>query len=1004
MPIKLYNTPDQYALAKALAKLLQSDKRTVFQPIYIISPNPLQDSWLKEQLVEELGVVAHLKFMRAEEFFDWVAYKLNDGQKEDIYSLEQLDWIAFDLLNNQDLTSSFPQIASYCEADDIKRFALAQKAVRLLDKYGEYQPGLIAGWKEEVNPEEWQSILFEKLKAKLGNKLLDKGRRLEIFQRELENPYKKSMLQELLNTLYFWGPLTWTPTHLELVGELSAVIELKLFIPMQNKGKQHSLDESWGTMEKELKEAMEKAWPDATWEELPNGSPSATTLLSSLQGHENNNSTLDDSSVAFHSCHTRMREVETLYNDLVKAVDSNPQLGARDILVFTPQLDPYIAAIKTVFDTAPYKFPYQFIAKGFSKEESFWSAMEGLLALEADEFTASKVFQVIEYTAIRESFAFEDLDLLRMLIDKANIRRDLEGNEELETRYSSWQYGLKRLMYGYCLGDENPFDDGQDSLYPVDHVEGKEGQELIKLYHFVQLLDSLVKDKQENKTLLGWLEWVDQVARTFFVLDGGTAKALQHQLRQIGSVGELFEEEISFRLFFYRFRDVLAAMEQQQLKGFGGITFSDLKSGRSLPKKMVAFIGMNFGEFPRKERPLSFDLSRGHGPSTKLTDLSNFWQAFKAASEKVFISWLGQSDKDNAELPASTLVEELLDMAIETTGKSRKELLIQHPLHAHSNKYNRNGSKLVNYLHSVSGGIDFNKKETAQEDWVEPENIELKQLESFLKDPYKQYYNKVLGIYYGEEELAFQDSELFEINNLQGWGIKYELLHQQFENSEVTRKEMVKKGLLPLVNVGEKTLRDLEVEVKELKTRYQQLLEGEEPVLEAFNIPFECYPNLIGELTKFPNGEYFFITPSKNKIKYKLAGYLRLLVLKACRNISDIHYLTADIPHGKKVSLEITQEDALTDLKALIKMYLLSRKELFPMNVNFDFKCDIVQDWTLTKLKEEMDKNMERVGENFFPSKYFQKTFDQDWFADDTLPRFKELYLQILPTIEKIYK
>ena len=132
---------------------------------------------------------------------------------------------------------------------------------------------------------------------------------------------------------------------------------------------------------------------------------------------------------------TKLREVEALYNYLVKTVDSvnkaKGNLGARDIAVYVPQLDPYIPAIKTVFDTAPHKFPYTLVSKGFSREEGFWSALEQVLDFEEEHFTAPAVFNLLECAPIQKSFGFSsELDLLRKAFLEANIRREYKGKED----------------------------------------------------------------------------------------------------------------------------------------------------------------------------------------------------------------------------------------------------------------------------------------------------------------------------------------------------------------------------------------------------------------------------------------------------------------------------------------------------------------------------------------------------------------------------------------------
>ena len=55
----------------------------------------------------------------------------------------------------------------------------------------------------------------------------------------------------------------------------------------------------------------------------------------------------------------------------MKPIKKGEKIGAKDIAVYVPNLDPYIPAIKTVFDSAPYEFPYTLVSRGFSREEKY---------------------------------------------------------------------------------------------------------------------------------------------------------------------------------------------------------------------------------------------------------------------------------------------------------------------------------------------------------------------------------------------------------------------------------------------------------------------------------------------------------------------------------------------------------------------------------------------------------------------------------------------------------
>src|SRR5205085_10221252 len=63
-------------------------------------------------------------------------------------------------------------------------------------------------------------------------------------------------------------------------------------------------------------------------------------------------SLLDDASLQVHSCHTRLREVQVLHEQLRALLEADPSLQPRDIAVLTPDIDQYAPYVEAVFGAA----------------------------------------------------------------------------------------------------------------------------------------------------------------------------------------------------------------------------------------------------------------------------------------------------------------------------------------------------------------------------------------------------------------------------------------------------------------------------------------------------------------------------------------------------------------------------------------------------------------------------------------------------------------------------
>ncbi|MEF1216109.1 exonuclease V subunit gamma, partial [Vibrio alginolyticus] len=58
---------------------------------------------------------------------------------------------------------------------------------------------------------------------------------------------------------------------------------------------------------------------------------------------------LGDKSLSLHACHSPMREVEVLHDQLLAMFDADPTLKPRDIIVMVADINAYSPAIQAVF-------------------------------------------------------------------------------------------------------------------------------------------------------------------------------------------------------------------------------------------------------------------------------------------------------------------------------------------------------------------------------------------------------------------------------------------------------------------------------------------------------------------------------------------------------------------------------------------------------------------------------------------------------------------------------
>src|SRR5690625_6591945 len=142
---------------------------------------------------------------------------------------------------------------------------------------------------------------------------------------------------------------------------------------------------------------------------------------------------------------------------------------------------------------------------------------------------------------------------------------------------------------------------------------------------------------------------------------------------------------------------------------------------RSIPFKVVGLLGMNFDKFPRIDKRQSFDLmlkERKRGDrNVKDNDKHLFLETIISAQDYLYISYIGQSVKDNSTLPPSALIDELIDfisVRSENPDFVRENFIQNHPLHGFSKKYNSTNEKLYSYLLDYPKNLSYFTSYTKQ--------------------------------------------------------------------------------------------------------------------------------------------------------------------------------------------------------------------------------------------------------------------------------------------------
>lgn len=418
----------------------------------------------------------------------------------------------------------------------------------------------------------------------------------------------------------------------------------------------------------------------------------------------------EDRSLEVHVAHSPLREVEILHDQLLARFAADPTLSPDQVVVLTPDIERYAPFIEAVFaprapaarGTTP-RIPYSLADRSLRAEVPLIEAFLDLLGLAQSRFAAEEVLAWLEQPAIarRAGIDSEDLPLLRDWLREAGVRWGRDGEQRArlglpDDAAFTWRQGLDRLLLGFAAppqlaGDSAPL---LGKHWPLDALEGARGQLLGRLVDFIERLGRRADRLAEPRPLAAWADELQalldelfderEAGETLLTLSQACA-ALREQAAAAG-----LERPVELELV----RQQLTAALQQGggASGFltGAVTFCTMVPMRSLPFRLVCLLGLDDGVFPRRNPPTGFDLIARHprrgDRARRLDDRYLLLETLLSARQALYLSYVGRDPRDNAVLPPSVLLSEVLE-AIDLTAlpdaegrQASARLLIGHPL------------------------------------------------------------------------------------------------------------------------------------------------------------------------------------------------------------------------------------------------------------------------------------------------------------------------------------
>lgn len=921
------------------------------------------ERWLSIQLAARLGVWANCRFPFPNRFMWEVLRAVAGNVTDlEILNPQVNAWRIMNILPGCLDREGFESLRFYL-ADgqhNLKNLQLAERIADVFDAYAIYRPEQALGWDRGIE-NHWQAQLWRLLFRGEGSAHRAGIWRsaLEILCSWQQTPPARSADDSrgrggLPERLSIFGIPTLPRYHLEIIKALANLIPVHLFLFNPSKeywadivperkivsieraeaGKSSSgadlhfdvgnpLLASFGRLGRDFFRAVFDLQPEPSSDFID---PGEDSLLSAIQsdiltlrnrGQDSPQTAVKsaDSSLQIHACHSPWREIEILYDRLLYLFETRKGLTPKDILVMTPAIEMYAPYISAVFDACQEKskrIPYSIADRSLPSESLVIDIFLKITGLSRSRLQASEVMDILNADIVRDRFglAAEEIDVIHRWIFDTRIRWGIDGEHRAAFgvppfEANSWRAGMQRLILGYALrGDD-------ESLFLSTLPYGVEGSDAMILGKFLQFLEQLfgtVRTLDKPRALAEWGDTLDSLRSAFITEtaeNAGDTQLLRNELKKLLHLQELSGFEQPVEIDVVRYYLSTRFQTEKRSAGFltGGVTFCEMLPMRSIPFRVVALIGLNNDAYPREESPVVFDLiAQDPQPgdrSLRDEDRYLFLEALLSARDVFYISYVGQSIKDNSTIPPSVLVSELIDYCEQGFSSDRSSvtdfLITQHRLQPFNFSYFDSNELLLSYSQEdLETAIARTQPHQGAPPFIaaplkEPppewKHVSIQDLKTFYENPARYFLRYRFGMYLEESDRLLEGEEPFTIDRLDQYALGGLLLKRALSGQELDHYlDVVRaQGILPPGVPGDLAFADLKRRVE----TYAEVIKPHIATLPLapLAVDFEIGGfRVSGRLDNIWSSGSLFYRFAKDRGKYQFGAWIDHLILNMMGN------------------------------------------------------------------------------------------------------------------------
>ncbi len=816
--------------------------------------------WLTLELARANGIAANFHFELPAQFaWSMMRDVVPDLPSVQPFAPDNLRWRLFDMLPGFTKKPVAAPVRRYLEdGDPCKRFDLCSEIARMFDRCLLYRPQWIREWEAGESPH-WQARLWQELVAVAG-----KGHWVNALDRFHAAMEGGAVPDRWPARVTFFAVPALSPSYLDLLHRVASGVEVHYclinpcrqywgdiftrFETVVRSGdgdpeelhitEGNELLAAWGRIGRDTFDSLVDMKDARDFDRFVE--PEEHHRLADVQRdildlklarEERAHSVPDDGSLQIHACHSATREAEVLHDCLLDLFEQNPDIQPADVHILTPDPARYEPAIASVFESRG-QIPLT-LSRGRSVEAASLRAFFVLLGLVRSRCGAEEMMAPLDAPLVCRKFGIDTENLvdIRRWVHAAAIRWGVDADHrrdegQVPESRNTWYEGLRRLLLGYAVADV------RRTIHDIApcRLESRgfgfatesEYQVLGRFVSYLEDVFGLRGSLRADRRAADWVVALHDVIDRFFVpLTGRLMSEEADEVDVLRRTIRQFEDQASqgsALLSFEVVRDVLDSLANGPSPDSAwlgdGVTLSRLAEGQPLPSRIVCLVGMNSDVFPATPRPSTFDLvansPRQRGDrDIRYEDRFSVIEALLAARTGFIVTYTGRGIRDDAPLPPSVVIDELVDYLAERFPDGRFKT--DHPLQPFDSRYFLSGTGLFSYaaaMRHVAGALDAAADQHKDPDRfrkpldlpdTDPLTVGLAQLEQFFANPASVFLRERLGIHLARIDIALEEEDRFSLDALESYQLRADIADMCLAGmpSRDIEDLMIRSGRLP---------------------------------------------------------------------------------------------------------------------------------------------------------------------------------------------------------------